>query len=225
MIPKIIHYCWFGKNPKNKRIEKCMRSWKLKCPDYEFMEWNEDNFNVDDFLYVREAYNLKKWAYVSDVVRLYALDKYGGIYLDTDVEVVKDFSDLLSLDGFLGFEGNKWIATSVIAARKHHPIISNFLKAYEQRTFYLNSPSNVVELTNLLVKEYGLQLNGEYQKLNGIDIFPTDYFSPYDYLNGKLTKDHNTYAIHWYDMSWVDQSKFRKCISRFYHRLIGKNLK
>lgn len=225
MIPKIIHYCWFGGNPKNKRIEKCMETWKLKCPDYEFMEWNEDNFNVDDFLYVREAYNLKKWAYVSDVVRLYALDKYGGIYLDTDVEIVKDFSDLLLLDGFLGFEGKKWIATSVMGARKHHPIISNFLKAYEQRTFYLNSPSNVVELTNLLVKEYGLQLNGEYQKLDGIDIFPSDYFSPYDYLNGKLIQDHNTYAIHWYDMSWVDQSKFRKYISRFYHRLIGKKLK
>lgn len=225
MIPKIIHYCWFGKQPKNSKVLKCIKSWKDKCPEYEFIEWSEDNFNIDYCTYVRQAYNLKKWAYVSDFVRLYALSKYGGIYLDTDVECIKNPSPLLDSEGFLGFEGNKWIATSVIGTQKKHAVVEGFLKSYKDKTFYLNSPSNVVELTKYLVDNFGLVLNGEYQTIEGFNIYPSDYFSPYDYLCGKLNVTRNTYMIHWYDMSWVDQSKLRRFLSRIYHRVMGIKLK
>ena len=122
MIPKTIHYCWFGRNPKPRLVEKCIKSWKKHCPGYEIIEWNENNFDVFTCpLYVRQAYEAKKWAFVSDVARIYALKEHGGIYFDTDIVMVQDIDDLLENDAFVGFENKDMPFTAVFGAKKKHP--------------------------------------------------------------------------------------------------------
>lgn len=224
MIPKIIHYCWFGKKPKNRLIKKCIASWHKYCPDYKFIEWNEDNFDIYKYKYVIQAYEKRKWAFVSDVVRLYALNHYGGVYLDTDVELVKPLDPLLQNKAFLGFEGNKWIATNIMGSEANNIILLNFFNRYMERNFYLGSPSNVVILTNLLVENYNLILNGNQQNLQNMKIYPTEYFCPYDYINGKLNTTDKTFSIHWYDMSWSDRHWLIRKISLLYHRLLKKGM-
>lgn len=194
MIPKKIHYCWFGGNPLPKDVQKYIDSWRKYCPDYEIKEWNELNFDIHLNRYVEEAYQQKKWAFVSDVARIYALYTEGGIYMDTDVEVVRNLDPLLKHRGFLGFEGTQWIATNIVGFEEKNELLELFLDSYNHRTFFkpdgsLDQTTNVEELTKLLVKKYSLQLNGKQQNLSGdIIVYPTDYFSPYDYIQGKLNK-------------------------------------
>ena len=117
-IPKVIHYCWFGRNPKPKLFKKCLKSWKKYCPDYKIVEWNEDNFDISSNLYTKQAYENKKWAFVSDYVRIYALYNEGGLYLDTDVKILKDVSNVVDKDMFLGYEDSGYVGTAVIGVKE-----------------------------------------------------------------------------------------------------------
>lgn len=230
MIPKIIHYCWFGRNPKPEGVQKCIASWKKYLPDYEIKEWNEENFDIHINKYCEQAYNHRKWAFVSDVARVMALYREGGIYFDTDVEVVQSFNSLLHHKAFLGFEGTQWIATSTMGTEPGNPIIKQFIDNYNTRNFeneegHLDLKSNVRVLTKMLIDEQGLILNGKEQQLKYFHIFPTDFFTPFDYINGKLRKTTNTYSIHWFDQSWIGQKPWRVRISQWYHLLIGSKMK
>ena len=230
MIPKIIHYCWFGRNPKPEGVQKCIASWRKFLPDYEIKEWNEDNFDVNINRYCKEAYGKRKWAFVSDVARVIALYNEGGIYFDTDVEVVQSFNPLLHHHAFLGFEGTQWIATSTMGTEPGNPIIKRFIDSYNNRSFIkeqggLDQTTNVEVLTKLLIQEQGLILNGEEQRLTDFHIFPTTYFTPYDYINGKLRKTPQTYSIHWFDQSWINNKPWRVKFSQWYHRLAGVKMK
>ena len=230
MIPKIIHYCWFGGKEKPEEVLRMIASWKKHCPDYEIKEWNESNFDIHLNRYTEEAYQQKKWAFVSDVARLWALVHEGGIYMDTDVEVVRPLDDLLTNSGFLGFEGTQWIATSIMGVEPRHPLMKQFLSSYEKRSFIqpdgsLQQTTNVEVWTQLLSKQYGLLLNGEKQEIAGFTIYPTDYFTPYDYINGKLKQTTNTYSIHWFGQSWVEHKDWRRKVSQWWHRICGIQMK
>lgn len=230
MIPKIIHYCWFGGKDKPKEVLRCITSWKKYCPDYQIKEWNETNFNIHSCRYTEEAYQNKKWAFVSDVARVHALCTEGGIYMDTDVEVIRPLNELLSYKGFLGFEGTQWIATNIIGAEKENIILTQFLKAYQHKSFVqqdgsLDLTTNVEELTALLTQKYALKLNGKRQIAGDFEIFPTDHFSPYDYITGKLNSTYNTYTIHWFSQTWIPRNPWKKKIMQWYHRLLGIKMK
>lgn len=211
IIPKIIHYCWFGKNERPDIVKKCMGSWKVKCPEYQIIEWNEDNFDVNCNSYVSEAYKSQKFAFVSDYVRVYALYHFGGIYLDTDVEVFKSFDDLLHHPSFWGFEQENYIATSTIGAAKGNKLIEEFLASYiginfikEDGTY--NDLTNVAMITEIL-QNNGLKMNGEYQVIDGDSVFyPQTYFSPYDYINCRKFITNNTYTMHHFYKSWLPPS-------------------
>lgn len=231
MIPKKIHYCWFGGNPLPEDVQKYIETWKKFCPDYEIKEWNEQNFDIHRNQYVEEAYQQKKWAFVSDVARIYALYTEGGIYMDTDVEVVRNLDPLLNVRGFLGFEGTQWIATNLVGFEAGHELLKMFLDSYDYRSFVredgtLDQTTNVEELTKLLVEHYQLVLNGEKQNLaEEITVYPTDYFSPYDYIQGKLNRTERTYTIHWFSQSWIGQSSVRRKIVQLIHRITGTKMK
>ncbi len=225
MIPKIIHYFWFGKKPKGKKETKCIESWKKYCPDYEIKEWNESNVDLNIMPFVKEAYEAKKYAFVSDVLRLGVLYNEGGIYFDTDVELVRNFDDLLDNAGFIGFENNSFVNTGQgVGAEKGNPIIKEMFDYYKGVNF-LNKDGSLNPLgcpivNTKILTDRGLVLNGEKQNINGFVVFPADYFNPYNDSLGKLYKTENTYSIHWYSKSWMSKkSIFRSKLSKPLHRL------
>lgn len=226
MIPKIIHYCWFGGNPLPKSAKKCINTWRKFCPDYEIIEWNETNIDISVNQYVKEAYQAKKYAFVSDYARLYALHTYGGIYLDTDVEVLKSFNDLLEHDGVFGFEEKNFVATSFMATCPKNALIKEFLDTYSNRTFKntdgtIDTTTNVDVLSKILYQK-GLEPNNEKQEIDGNLIFPKEYFSPYDYIKSINNSTKNSYCIHWYDVSWLPlNKKIIKAVAKPFHRIFG----
>lgn len=227
MIPKKIHYCWFGEKKKPKVIERCINSWKEVLDDYEIIEWNESNFDVNSNKFIREAYSLKKYAFVSDFVRVYALYNFGGIYLDTDVEVFKSFDDFLKEESFWGFEEKNRIATSTIGCKKGNELIKEFLDSYENKSFIsedgeIDITPNVCKITELMVK-HGAVLNGKYQKIDGLaTIYEQEYFSPYDYINCYMKKTRNTYAVHHFYKSWVSlRARIKSNIKIIVAKVIG----
>lgn len=229
MIPKIIHYCRFGGKEKPASVCKCIDTWRKYCPDFEIKEWNETNFDVNSTQYTQDAYKIGNYAFVSDVARLKVLTEEGGIYFDTDVEVVKDFSPLLENKAFLCFEGTQHIATSTMGCKPHHPLFEEFYGLYAKEKLFkpdstVNTDTNVVRLTKLL-QNHGLLLNGQQQEIAGVTIYPYSYFSPYDYVDGRLRKTDDTYSIHWYSQSWLKISSFRRFFSQLFHRLTGTKLK
>lgn len=206
-IPKIIHYCWFGGNPLSNEAKKCIESWKKICPDYEIREWNEKNFDINSVTYVREAYNNKKWAFVADYVRLYAIVNYGGIYMDTDVETIKKFDDMLINDAFAGFEDENNISTGILACKKDFPIFKEFLNYYKNRKFVLKNgaldmTTNVKIITDICLR-YGFIPNNSMQNINNLIIYPKEYFCPKDYKTGFINLTDNTYTIHYFSGSWL----------------------
>lgn len=225
MIPKIIHYCWFGGKEKPKDVIEYISSWKKYCPDYIIKEWNESNFDIHCCRYVEQAYECKKWAFVSDVARIYALYHEGGIYLDTDVEIIKPLDCFLQNKGFLGFEGTQWIATNIIGVVPKNELIEQFLKSYLKRIFVREDGNwdmtTNVEVWTKLLNEKGLVLDGMEQQVDEFRIYPSDYFSPYDYIQGKMRQTNNTYTIHWFSQSWIKQNSLRRKFSQWYHRLFG----
>ena len=230
MIPKIIHYCWFGGKEKPKSVMKMINSWKKYCPDYKIKEWNESNFDININRYCKEAYECGKWAFVSDVARLFAIYTEGGIYLDTDVELIKPLDEFLNQKAFAGFEGTEWVGTNIIGAEIGNEMIEEFFSLYNDRTFInydgtLNTTTNVERLTALLEENYRLIKNGNTQDLDSIRIFSTDYFCPYDYINGELKCTSNTHSIHWYSQSWIKRNAIERKIKQFYHKILGIKMK
>lgn len=226
-IPKKIHYCWFGGKEKPGIVKKCIESWTKHLPDYEIIEWNENNFNINKNSYVKEAYQSEKYAFVSDYVRVYALYHYGGIYLDTDVEVYKPFDDLLHHTSFWGFEQENFIATSTIGAEKGNRLIKAFLDSYDNK-FFIKADGTFDELTNVaiiskILEKMGLNLNGEYQVIEGIGAFyPQTYFSPYDYINCRSFQTDNTFAIHHFYKSWLPiRTRVKTKIKKILSKVIG----
>ncbi|MCU5435523.1 glycosyltransferase [Bacillus mobilis] len=207
-VPRIIHYCWFGGKEKPEIVKKCIDSWKKNLSQYELIEWNEKNFDINNNPYVQEAYKSGKFAFVSDYVRLHALFNFGGIYLDTDVEVFKSFDTLLHHDSFWGFEQENYIATSTIGAAKENELIKMFLDLYKEKNF-INEDGSYDNLTNVaiiteMLKNRGLIMNGEYQEIEGEGAFyPQTYFSPYDYINCRKFITSKTYVIHYFYKSWL----------------------
>lgn len=219
MIPKVIHYCWFGGKEKPEIVKKCIKSWKKELTDYEIIEWNEKNFDIEVNDYVREAYRRKKYAFVSDYVRVEKLYNYGGIYLDTDVEVFRNFNQFLNESSFWGFEEKNFIGTSTIGAEKGNSVIGEFLKFYENRSF--NQVTNVVTITEIL-KKHGITMDGNYQKTGDITVYPQEYFSPYDYINYYSKKTERSVAIHYFHKSWLSSGeKIKKYIKIAIGKILG----
>jgi hypothetical protein len=228
-IPKIIHYCWFGRKEKPDIVKKCMKSWKQHLPEYQIIEWNETNFDLDANPYVKEAYHSGKYAFVSDYVRVFALYYYGGIYLDTDVEVCKSFNDLLDQPSFWGFEQENYIATSTIGSEKGNELVKEFLDSYNGKKFLcengkFNDLTNVAVITRMLEK-FGLKSDGNYQIIQGLGvIYPQTYFSPYDYINCRTFISDSTYTIHHFYKSWLPfKTRIKGKIKLFLSKVIGGN--
>lgn len=227
MIQRIIHYCWFGRAEKSKLIQKCIASWREKCPDFEIIEWNEDNFDINICDYVREAYDNKKWAFVSDYARFYVLNKYGGIYLDTDVELLKPLDSFL-VQNFLAFENSKSVNTGLIMGCKPNDYLSKkMIEQYGNDKFVINGELNLktvcVRVTDILV-DNGLDLIDKTQEVIGYKVYDTSYFNPYDMDTGKIMLSNNTISIHHYAATWVSKkNKFRGKVYRMICRLFGKN--
>lgn len=213
MIPKIIHYCWFGGNPLPELAEKCIVSWQKYCPEYQVKRWDESNFDINCCDYVREAYNAKKWAFVSDYARLYVLVKYGGVYMDTDVEVIKNIDAFLNNHAFSGFEKEDAIPTGIMACEKDFPLFGQLLSDYDNRHFSLpngeyDMSTNVEAITSHLLKK-GLILNNTLQVIDGFALYPKDFFCPKNYETGKIEITENTCTIHHFSASWHSDTQKR----------------
>ena len=234
MIPKTIHYCWFGRNPKPKLAIKCIKSWKKYCPDYEIIEWNEDNFDLNSApLYVRQAYESKKWAFVTDYVRLWAMTEFGGIYMDTDVEVVKPLDAFLHHRAFSGFENVIRIPTGIMACEKSFPLFKTFLNYYDNEEFInpdgsLNLTTNVTIITDICAKK-GFAPNGQYQVVEEFALYPKDFFCPVIHFNGMCEMTENTVTIHWFAGSWLEgeekkKKEIREALVKQYRQIEHKHL-
>ena len=228
-IPKIVHYAWFGRGKKSELAQKCIDSWKKHLPDYQFKEWNEDNFDLDLYPFARGAYESRKFAYVSDVVRLYALYTEGGIYMDTDVEVIKNMDELLCLHGFSGFQSQTEIPTGTMAAEPGNEWIKDQLDYYSDVVFSLSDVddkliTNVDIITTMSVNKHGLILNNEEQELKyGMVMYPIDYFCAKSADTGKLNVTDNTYTIHHFAGSWIPlQSKVNRKLYKLMSLVLGE---
>lgn len=204
-IPKIIHYCWFGGNSKSKTIKKCMKSWQIICPDYQIIEWNEDNFDINCCDYVMDAYKLKKWAFVSDYARHKVLFEYGGVYLDTDVELIKPIDDLLNTP-FMGIENNSLqINTGLIfACRKGDAYCKYMLDDYDNSKFELVDGKyyTVCTRTTTYMEKLGYRKENELQKIGDYTIYPVEYFSAVD-AAGNVMPTEQSYSVHHFQGSWL----------------------
>ncbi len=208
MIPKTIHYCWFGGNPKPPLAEKCIKSWQKYCPDFEIIEWNEDNFDISSCpLYVRQAYDAKKWAFVTDYVRLKIVYDHGGIYLDTDVELFRSPEAFLSHRAYFGFEQESINTGIGFGAEKGHPLIKEIMDDYNDVPFIKEDGSFDTETcpsrNTKVILRHGLQQDDSRQVLeDDVLILPTRFFCPLDYNTGKLHRTKDTVSVHWFDASW-----------------------
>lgn len=208
-IPKIIHYCWFGKKPLPANCEKMIASWKKHLPDYEILCWDETTFDITCSEYVRAAYQAGKYAFVSDYARLYALKRWGGVYLDTDIEVIRSFDDLLEgYQAVFGFESDEKVMTAFMAAQADHPVIGEFLAAYDHKEFDVSRlEPNTVVLTQIL-KRRGLVPENRMQLLgSSTAVFPLDYFQAYDFTKAALSVTAHTRTIHRCFGSWCSPTE------------------
>lgn len=220
-IPKILHYCWFGNNKKPDLIVKCIESWEKYCPDYEIIEWNETNFDVNSNTYVKEAYEAKKWAFVTDYVRLYVLSKYGGIYVDSDVEFFKNLDCFLECQAFTGFESKDSPITAIMGCIKSYQLFNDLLAYYDNRHFILengtaDTKTNTETISNIFC-EKGIKPNGKKQEILGCVIYPEIIFCPCTF--GMVFKKYSkkTYTSHHFMGSWgMNSSKTNRT---FFERL------
>ncbi|MCM1326111.1 MAG: glycosyl transferase [Bacteroidales bacterium] len=211
-IPKKIHYCWFGNNPLPDKVKMCIESWRRYCPDYEIICWNEKNYDVYKIDYIREAYKAGKWAFVSDYARLDIIFTHGGIYLDTDVELLKSLDGLLGNKMFLAIEkGNCHIATGLgFGAEKENLWLGELMKIYQKLSFILKDGSyNLTpcpQYTTQFFLNEGFCVEDRTQEINDVLILSSEYFCPMDYHTGIIHITAHTYGIHWYEASWQGTS-------------------
>ncbi len=226
MIPKIIHFCWFGKEKIPITAIKCLNTWKKFLPEYELKLWDENSFDINSNPYVQEAYLSHKYAFVTDYVRLYALCHFGGIYMDTDVEIVKSLNDLLHLPGFVGFESETEVQTAIMACEKNNEWVKEQLSWYEGKHFLREDGTpdftSNVEIISGIMAANGFALNNTYQVYkNCMHIFPKDYFCPKS-RSGKINITQNTYCIHHFAGTWLP---FRYHVKRyFFKKILGPDI-
>jgi mannosyltransferase OCH1-like enzyme len=222
MIPKVIHYCWFGRGKMPELGKKCIKSWKEYLPDYEIKLWNEDNFDVNSIPYTRQAYEAKKYAFVSDYARFWILYHYGGIYFDTDVEIIKPLEAILEKGSFFACEkdggnltDNQWSIACApglgIAASANMDIYKSLLDYYQNLRFVNHDNSfnftTVVHYTTQILKEYGLQNIAGIQKLHDVWIYPKEYFCPIDFETKEINITENTVCIHYFAGTWITKRR------------------
>ena len=201
MIPKVIHYCWFGRKEKPDTVKNCIESWKRFMPDYEIKEWNESNYDINKFEYSKTAYKEKVWGFVADPIRADLLYEYGGIYFDTDIEVYKSFNDLLDNKMFMGFEQPNYLSTATIGAEKGNPYLKEIIDEYHKRKFerkdvwtnYITSPMIFTDVLSKYIDRKRI----EYQKTDKLTVYPKKYFVSYDNL------DNDVYCKHYMLGSWT----------------------
>ena len=234
-IPKKIHLIWFGRNPYSSIVQRCIKSWEKYCPDYELIIWNEDNFDINSNVFVQEAYEAKKWAFVSDYVRLYALYTQGGVYIDSDCELLRSFEKLLDNQHVVtGYSSSNWIPTGFLAAEKGNCWIKELLDYYTDRHFKKRDGSYDMKVNNVIISELSAKYNGfkpgdKYIKYGNVTLFPREYFHPYKKevfdLESSDLSDLNKYfkigtetvCIHYGTATWVDDNN--TYLFRFKHLL------
>lgn len=238
MIPKKIHYCWFGGKPLPQSAQRCIASWRKFLPDFEIIEWNEENFNVNSIPYTAEAYAAGKYAFVSDYARFKILYEHGGVYFDTDVEIVRDMDPIIMAGPFLGVEtglckqrGYRQSTLTYVnpglgmGAEAGMHFYQKIIDVYTTLPFLKDGRINdtaVVKIVTRHLRESGLRHSPDLQVLDGITIYPMDYFNPWDDILGKLQISPNTVSIHWYDKSWMPQRHPAiELALRIYHRIFG----
>ena len=223
MIPKKIHYCWFGKGPKPRLAEKCIASWKKYCPDYEIIEWNEENFDVNRNGYTRMCIQQKKYAFLSDYVRLLVVAEHGGVYFDTDVELLRPIDHLLENRAFFGFETPEYVASGLgFGSEAHSTAIEAMLREYDFLLSGTEGTRGCPRLNTAALQKLGLKPDGSLQNVAEALILPVDYFNPYEASTGRLRKTKNTCSIHWYSAAWMSRGKrLRSAIMKPLHRIFG----
>lgn len=226
MIPKKIHYCWFGGKELPKQAQKCIASWEKFCPDYEIIRWDEQNFDLQQNDYVRWCYANQKWAFLSDYARLAIVEAHGGIYFDTDVELVRAPDELLEHEAFYAFENQKIVNTGQgFGAQAHHGTVEAMKRQYE--TLTPDTCGNfAVEAcpayNTAALLPMGLERNGLRQSVAGAQILPVEYMNPYDDATGQLKLTEKTISIHWYSKSWISPGlRLRSKLTQPLHRLFG----
>ena len=236
MIPKVIHYCWFGGKPLDELGEKCLASWKKYFPDYEIIRWDESNVDLSSCQYIKQAYAEKKWAFVSDYVRFKILYEHGGIYFDTDVEVIRSFDDILANGSFMGCEqpdlkkGMRVAPGLGFAVEPHLDVIREIIEHYEGSSFYnedgsINLQDTIVERTTNVLRRHGLIESMDMQKVAGLTIYPTEYFCPIHVDTHHLKITEHTYSIHRYAGSWVKPMvRFRSMVYRILCYVLGRDI-
>lgn len=229
MIPKVIHYCWFGSKELPQLEQYCIETWKKKLPSYEIKLWNETNFNVEECDYVKQAYDKRKYAFVSDYVRAKILYEYGGIYLDTDVEVLKDLTSFLENEAFLGFENRTTVGTAVMAFSKGHFVMKQMLVYYHKHPFLSgngteNLTTNVTILNSILEAE-GMIRENRFQKFKGIVVYPRSYFFPKKISETKFNVTDNSCTIHRMNGSWLTERQKKRGSNKFWINVCRPNLK
>ncbi len=212
MIPKVIHFCWFGGGPLTELSERCIASWRKYCPDYEIRRWDETNVDLSSVDYMREAYEEKAWAFVSDVARLQIVYEQGGIYLDTDVELVRPLDDFLQYCAFAGIQTDKTIALGLgFGAEAGHPLIGELLSAYRDRHF--RRADGTLDRTaapavqHPVFEKNGFNGQDAKQTILGAEIYPTEYFCPMSFITAIVTLTDNTYSIHHFAASWCTENE------------------
>ena len=226
MIPKKIHYCWFGGNELSSKAKKCINSWKKYCPEYEIIEWSEDNFDVNQNAYTQYTFKNQKYAFLSDYVRLLVLYQEGGIYFDVDVELVRSIDELRENPAYFGFETNQYINTGLgFGSEAGNKALGQMLAEYDELLDGKHGVIGCPTLNTQALVKCGLVLNGEMQRLQDAVIYPEEYFNPYDDATGRLNITENTYSIHWYFKSAHNRATIiRSKLMRPVHRLFGKDI-
>ncbi|SHI46983.1 Glycosyltransferase sugar-binding region containing DXD motif-containing protein [Arenibacter nanhaiticus] len=229
MIPKKIHYCWYGQGKMNDTLQKCIASWHEKLPEYEIIKWDETNTPFHKFPFLKLLYKQKKWSFITDYVRLYSIYTQGGIYLDTDIEILKDFGALLNEKAFVGFQTNLEdsiypINSAVIGSEKGNSFVLDCLKETEKKQrLQFNAMGGPPIVSKVLIENYGLDTYKE-QLLNGVKLLPTSYFYPFSWEE-TYTKDcikPETICIHWWQDSWKNKKKGFKYILDSFNRKLQK---
>lgn len=213
-VPKVIHYCWFGRKEMPDREKACIETWKRFFLDYEFQLWNEDNFDYSQCAFANQAYEMKQYAFVSDYARAKILYEYGGLYLDTDVKILKRFPNVTTENGFMGFERRAFLGTAVIASKPHNENMRELVKYYETHDFVqkdgaFDNIANVSILTDIM-KEKGLRLGGEKQLVDGFDIFNREIFYPKKLEENVFKITEETCAIHMCSNSWLSERERKR---------------
>ncbi len=230
MIPKKIHYCWFGHNPLPASAKKCIKTWKKYCPDFEIIEWNESNYDIQNACnFVQKAYNEKKWAFVTDYVRLDVLNRYGGIYFDTDIELIKPITRIFDGEtGYFGFENIDLINTGLgFCSEATNPVLQEMMHVYENFPDDITISQDVCcpVINTKILQNHGLILNNQFQNIASFRILPSDYLCPVNYYSGKRTFTDNTVSISRYDESWLPfQKRLKMKFKRGVKRILPENI-